>query len=81
MRSRYFPWFLMFALAVILAAFIFLLLVANPGMRMPGPLSGVPAGPNLHSAYPLMQTTGRSRATRRASPARSEDSTTLLTSL
>lgn len=37
MSSRYFPWFLVFALGVLMAAFIFLLLVADPGARIPSP--------------------------------------------
>ena len=79
MRSRYVPWFLIFALAVLVATLVFLFFIANPGQRMP-PISRDEPSP-IHAVYPLMQTTGRSRATRRASPARSADSTTLPTSL
>ena len=79
MRSRYVPWFLIFALVVLVATLALLFFIANPGQRMP-PISG--DEPSLiRAVYPLIQTTGRSRATRRASPARSADSTTLPTSL
>jgi hypothetical protein len=42
MRSRYIPWFLIFALVVLLVTFVFLFLMADPGARIPLPPSSDP---------------------------------------
>jgi hypothetical protein len=45
MKTQSFTWFVIFALVLLVAAFAFLFLVANPGERMPGPLSSEPTVP------------------------------------
>jgi hypothetical protein len=40
MRARHLPWFLLFALGVMLATYIGFLFMANPGARMPPAPSG-----------------------------------------